>query len=47
MATRYVSTVRTRTNIFFQELFDTKDLSRGLLDPAGDLKLLPFLNAYT
>lgn len=43
MATRYVSTVRTRTNIFFQELFDTKDLSRGLLDPAGDLKLLPFL----
>ncbi|CAO2652183.1 Nn.00g004660.m01.CDS01 [Neocucurbitaria sp. VM-36] len=43
MATRYVPTVRTRTERYFQELFETKDLSRGLLDPADDLKLLPFL----
>ena len=43
MATRYVPTVRRLTERYFQELFDTKDLSRGLLDPADDLKLLPFL----
>ncbi|KAI1825836.1 cytochrome P450 [Xylaria intraflava] len=42
-ATRYVAAVRSRTKNFLQELWDTKDLSKGLLRPADDLKLLPFL----
>ncbi|KAI0970898.1 cytochrome P450 [Xylaria arbuscula] len=42
-ATRYVSAIRKRTKDFLQELWDTKELSRGLLRPADDLKLLPFL----
>lgn len=43
MATRYVATVQSRTTKYFSYLFETSELSRGLLDPAGDLKLLPFL----
>ncbi|THV46316.1 hypothetical protein BGAL_0396g00090 [Botrytis galanthina] len=40
---RYVPMIEQRTTSFFQELWDSKDLSRGLIDPADDLKLLPFL----
>jgi cytochrome P450 len=43
MVTRYVPTVRSRTEAYFQELYETKDLSCGLLNPTNDLKLLPFL----
>lgn len=42
-ATAYIPLIRRRTQTFFQELWDTRDLSRGILDPADDLKLLPFL----
>ncbi|PLB42128.1 cytochrome P450 monooxygenase gliC [Aspergillus candidus] len=42
-STAYIPLIRRRTQSFFQELWDTRDLSRGLLDPADDLKLLPFL----
>ena len=42
-AATYVSTIHRRTEIFLQELWDTKELSRGYLRPADDLKLLPFL----
>ncbi|KAK6600097.1 cytochrome p450 oxidoreductase [Botrytis cinerea] len=40
---RYVPMIEQRTTSFFQELWDSRDLSRGLIDPADDLKLLPFL----
>ncbi|KAF1938011.1 cytochrome p450 monooxygenase GliC [Clathrospora elynae] len=43
MATRYVPVVQGLTERYFEDLFEHADLSRGLLDPAGDLKLLPFL----
>ncbi|KAF2192168.1 cytochrome P450 monooxygenase [Zopfia rhizophila CBS 207.26] len=43
MAVTYIPIVKRRTESFFQELWETRDLSRGLLDPAEDLKLLPFL----
>ncbi|KAF2490807.1 cytochrome P450 monooxygenase [Lophium mytilinum] len=43
MAATYTPVVKKRTDSFFQELWETRDLSRGLLDPAEDLKLLPFL----
>jgi gliotoxin/aspirochlorine/mycotoxins biosynthesis cytochrome P450 monooxygenase len=38
-----VEIIRKRTEAFITELWNTKDLSRGLLRPADDLKLLPFL----
>ncbi|OAG08648.1 cytochrome P450 monooxygenase [Paraphaeosphaeria sporulosa] len=43
MATTYIPTIKTRTDSFFQELWNDRGLARGLLDPAEDLKLLPFL----
>ncbi|PYI03212.1 cytochrome P450 monooxygenase, partial [Aspergillus sclerotiicarbonarius CBS 121057] len=42
-STTYLPLIRRRTEQYFQELWETRDLSRGLLDPADDLKLLPFL----
>jgi cytochrome P450 len=42
-ATSYVPAIRKRTHKFLQELWNTQELSRGLLRPADDLKLLPFL----
>ncbi|PLN76556.1 cytochrome p450 monooxygenase GliC [Aspergillus taichungensis] len=42
-STAYIPLIRRRTQSFFQELWDTRDISRGLLNPADDLKLLPFL----
>ncbi|KAI0423635.1 cytochrome P450 [Xylaria sp. FL1042] len=41
--TRYVPAIRKRTKDFLQELWNTRELSRGVLRPADDLKLLPFL----
>ncbi|KAI0418127.1 cytochrome P450 [Xylaria grammica] len=42
-ANRYVSAIQKRTKDCLQELWDTKELSRGVLRPADDLRLLPFL----
>lgn len=39
----YVSLVQRRIKSYFEELQSSKTLSKGLLDPAEDLKLLPFL----
>ncbi|KAF2198586.1 cytochrome P450 monooxygenase [Delitschia confertaspora ATCC 74209] len=43
MAANYIPIVKRRTTAWFQELWETRNLSRGLLDPAEDMKLLPFL----
>ncbi|KAI0814537.1 cytochrome P450 [Xylaria sp. FL0064] len=42
-ATSYVPAIRKRTKNFLQELWETKELSHGVLRPADDLKLFPFL----
>ena len=39
----YLPLISRRTRSYFRELWETSDLSRGLLHPAEDLKLLPFL----
>lgn len=41
-STGYVSLVKDRITSHVKELQSSKTLSQGLLDPAGDLKLLPF-----
>ena len=42
-STGYVSLVEERITSYFKQLQSSKTLSQGLLDPAEDLKLLPFL----
>ncbi len=42
MSINYVSAIEHRTQQFFDELWATKGLAKGLIDPAEDLKLLPF-----
>ena len=42
-STNYVSLVEARLKSYFAELQTSTNLPRGLLDPAEDLKLLPFL----
>lgn len=42
-STGYVSLIQRRITSYFEELQGSKNLSEGLLDPAEDLKLLPFL----
>lgn len=42
-STGYVSLIEQRIKSYFEELQSSKTLSEGLLDPAEDLKLLPFL----
>ena len=41
-STAYVSLVKDRITSHVKELESSKTLSKGFLDPAGDLKLLPF-----
>ena len=41
-STGYVSLIDDRVKSYFKELQSSKTLSQGLLDPALDLKLLPF-----
>jgi cytochrome P450 len=41
-STGYVSIIERRIQRHFDELWATKRLSEGLIDPADDLKLLPF-----
>ncbi|KAI9880684.1 MAG: hypothetical protein M1830_001317 [Pleopsidium flavum] len=43
MSINYVSAIEHRTQRFFDELWANKSLAKGLIDPAEDLKLLPFL----
>lgn len=42
-STGYVTLIERRIKSYFEELQSSKTLSEGLLDPAEDLKLLPFL----
>lgn len=42
-STGYVRLVEERMKSYFEELQSSANLSQGLLDPAEDLKLLPFL----
>lgn len=42
-STGYVSLIERRIKSYLEELQSNKTLSEGLLDPAEDLKLLPFL----
>ncbi|KAL8723170.1 MAG: hypothetical protein Q9181_007340, partial [Wetmoreana brouardii] len=42
-STAYVSLINERIKSYFKELQSSMTLSQGLLDPAEDLKLLPFL----
>ncbi len=41
-ATSYVDLIQRRTTRYFDELASSENMSRGLIDPAEDLKLLPF-----
>jgi cytochrome P450 len=43
VSTRYIALIEERTQNFFADLQTSENLSKGLLDPAEDLKLLPFL----
>lgn len=39
----YISLIEARTKSYFKERQNSTTFSQGLLDPAEDLKLLPFL----
>jgi gliotoxin/aspirochlorine/mycotoxins biosynthesis cytochrome P450 monooxygenase len=43
VSTSYINLIEERTQNFFADLQKSKNLAQGLLDPAEDLKLLPFL----